>query len=472
MSWLIPNEKPQYRYTKTRFIDREFGVEYTKFENEQMRHFSEERKKSVVEVTGYVSWVDARQFLLLPTKTVNSIYFICEVSEGIEFPDNNQYVSCKGTWRYSLQSKKSAFGYPILVVEEIQKSQPDFGMIKPDITHKDFVEILFERWINVDEKTQNLIAQTLVSSPTMQDRAGGLTLSLFNLAKERTTDIFRADMKRFIPLEIRRDKPLVFNVRELGIKHALPSFGWSDYASNFNSIPSEINNKLSRIPISNDEYSISLFSDNNAPHDFNSEGLTKSDYPIILEEHLERKSGSYYTDPEIFKFFISAHMSFPSVSKEIYQQSIEYSRKEILKKISNDEILAKYSGGNQLLDLGMHGRPTSILNLATSYCRSDFTDSLSLDHIKNTTELYLDNISYVTDVWKELLPDKIDPLSSLSNSERRVLAFLIENGPSSIDDGTSKMKTSREEFSRIMVSLYNKHVIYEFDETKYASIQN
>ncbi|MDE2589942.1 MAG: hypothetical protein KGL95_09805, partial [Patescibacteria group bacterium] len=344
MSWLASYEKPQYRYTKTRFIDREFGVEYTKFENEQMRHFMEERKKTVVEITGYVSWIKGNRFLLLPTKTVSNVYFICEMSMGVDFPDNNQYVSCKGSWKYSLQSKTTTFGYQILVVEEIQKSKPDFGMIKPDITHKDFVKILFDRWINIDEKTQNLIAQTLISSPTMPDRAGGLTLSLFNLTKEKLTNVFREDIRRFLPSEIRRNKPFLFDVRELGTKHTLPSFGWSEHISNFVNISSEINTKLNRTPISNDEYSISLLSDDHAPHDFSSEGLSKSDYPIILEEHLERKLGSYYTDPEIFKFFISAHMLFPSVSKEIYRQSLEYSRKEIMKKISDDEILTKYSG--------------------------------------------------------------------------------------------------------------------------------
>src|SRR5690242_1837367 len=99
MSWFIPGIIPKYRYTKTRFLDREFGVEYTHFENEQIRKFDEARKKSIVEITGYVSWIDQKRFLLTPAKTTASLYFICEINEGIEYPSDNQYVYCKGTWK-------------------------------------------------------------------------------------------------------------------------------------------------------------------------------------------------------------------------------------------------------------------------------------------------------------------------------------------------------------------------------------
>lgn len=474
MSLLIPHEKPQYRYTKSRFIDREFGVEFTKFENEQMRHFMEERKKPIVEITGYVSWLDdGHRFLLLPTKTVSNVYFICEVSTGVDFPDNNQYVSCKGLWKYSLQSKKTAFGYQILVVEEIQKSNPDFGIIQPDITYKDFVEILFERWSNVDENTQSLIAQSLVSSPTNFERAGGFTLSYFSLAKERSAILFASDLQRFVPSELLKNKPLPIDVRELGLKSHLPSFGWEGVGLNDNfdkSAENQFITKLNRVPISKDEYSISFFSSKSAPADFNSTSLGKSDYPVIFEEHSERKHRSYYTSPEIYKFMIATHMSSPEVNVDVYRKGQEISRDALLKKIKTDETLSKFSGNDKLLDLGVRGRPLSIINLAISYGRSDLANSITIERINDTSQLYLNNLEHITDAWNDLIVDKITPLASLNNDERRVLALLIDNGPSSIVEGATKLKMSIDEFSRIISSLHKKNTIYEYDAQRYASV--
>lgn len=471
MSWLIPHELPKYQYTKTSFLDREFGIEYTKFENKQFHDFAEASKKELVEITGYVSWLDQNQFLLLPAKTTGSIYFICQIEEGVEYPSHNQFISCKGTWKYVLQSKKSPLAYKVLNIEDIQPASPDFGIIKPDITTSDFTDILFERWTNVDENTQSLISQSLVSSPTNYERAGGFTLSFFNLAKERLANMFTSDLRRFIPTEILKNKPLSFNVQELGIKHSLPSFGWSEITANFdNMTKNEFHTKLDRIPISKDEYSISLLSERSAPADFNSEVLGKSDYPIMFEEHAERKHRMYHTSSEVYKFLIAIHMFDPEIKPDLYKKSLEYSREELLKKIKTDEILGKIAGNNQLLDLGVRGRPLSILNLALSYGRGDLNNSISLDNVKNTTKLYMDNIGHITDVWDDLMVDTITPLSSLNNDERRVLAFLIDKGPSTILECTNNFKTKYEESSRIIVSLYNKHVIYQHDADRYASV--
>ncbi|MGI0072744.1 MAG: hypothetical protein ACREA3_02895 [Nitrosotalea sp.] len=471
MSWLIPNDVPKYRYTKTRFLDREFGVEYTSFENKQIRDFAEARRKSEVEIAGYVSWLDQNHFLLLPAKTTSSVYFICQIEEGIEYPSHNQYITCKGTWKNVLHSKDSALAYKVLSIDDIQPANPDFGIIKPDINTNDFIDLLFERWTNVDEDTQSLIAQSLVSSPTSNERVGGFTLSFFNLAKERLANMFAADLRRFIPAEILKNKPLPVEVRELNLKHNLPSFGWSEITENFDNITeNEYHTKLDRIPISKDEYSISLLSERSAPADFNSNVLGKSDYPIMFEEHAERKHRMYHTSPEVYKFLIAVHMCNPEIKPDLYKKSLEYSREELLRKIRTDEILNKLSGSNQLLDLGIRGRPLSILNLAVSYERGDLNNLISLDRVKDSTKLYLNNINHITDVWQDLIVDKITPLSSLSNDERRVLAFLIDKGPSTILDGINNFKMKYDEFSRIIVSLYNKHAIYQYDEERYASV--
>lgn len=471
MSWLISPDLPKYRYARTRYLDREFGVEYTSFENKQMHDFAEAKKKQQVEISGYVSWLDQNRFLLLPAKTTASVYLICQISDGIEYPANNQYVSCKGTWKYALQSEGSALAYKVLSIEDIQPSSPDFGVIKPDITTNDFQGLLFERWTNVDENTQSLIAQSLVSSPTDSERAGGFTLSFFSLAKERLANMFVTDIRRFIPSEILRNKPLSFEVKEFGLRHSLPSFGWSEIVANFDSMTQkEYDTKLDRVPVSKDEYSISLLSEESAPANFNSEVLGRSDYPIMFEEHAERKHRMYHTSPEVYKFLMAVHMFDPEIKPDLYRKSLEYSRGELLKKIRTDELLSRISGSNQLLDLGIRGRPLSILNLAVSYGRSGLDNLVSLDQVRSTTRLYLDNLGHITDVWDDLAVDKLSPLSSLNNDERRVLAVLIDKGPSTIMECADSLKIKYDDIAKTMVLLYRKHAIYQYDQDRYASV--
>lgn len=472
MSWFVPPPVSKFVPSKrATLVDRMFEAQYTKFEFQQIREFSLSRKKAEVEISGYVSWYDKQYFILLPAKTTSSKYIICKLSEGLQYPANNQYVTCKGKWQYELESRKSRFGYNVLMVENMIPTKPEIDALKPDISQKDFEQIVFENWINIDETSQNFIAQGLVSSPTTLTRAGGLTLSLFRLPAQRSlSDLLKSDLRRSIPPEIYQDRPSFFEIREFGIQHKMPSYGWSEIMGDFDAIPKNFNFKLSRIPTTNEEYSISLFSQKSMPDDLNSQALVKSDYPIVLDELIERRKNISDPDPEIYKYLISVHMSSPTVSTKTFKETMDYSREELKNFAEVNEFLSKYMGRNAFLDLSVNGKPLSVMNFALSRTRSSMSNSVSLEDVKHATSDYKKNLEHVIDVWEgELLSSKIPRSASLNFDERRVLKFLIEKGPNTITEIAVNLKITSYECEKIMRSLDLKKIIYMHDSERYGT---
>lgn len=471
MSLFIPPQKSKLKHMRARYVDRLFGIEYTRFENQQIQEFDKARKSTLVEITGFVSWLDNTKFLLLPTRTTNSLYFICKVQDGLQLPDNNQYVSINGKWQHSVESKNHSI-YKILIAESIQSVKPDFGIVNPDISQKDFEQNLFDGWINIDPIIQNLIAQSYVSSPTTPKRVGGLTLSLFNPPrKQRLVNLLHSDLKRLIPAELYGNKPAVFDVYELGLKHTLPPFNWSEKVADIDEPSNTISPLLERIPCTTEEYSISLLSQGSVPRSFESIGFVKSDYPIILEDHIERRSNSYYTGPEVTKFLIAAQMNSPTISQDVVEKSIEHSRMELKKLVETKETLTKMIGHNQFLDLGIDGKPLSILNLAVSRGRSIIGKSITFDDNKKTTTDFVKNLEHVSHIWfDELAIGKIHPLSTLGYDEQRVLAFLHNNGPHTILEVSTNLKMDYDDCFKNLKSLLYKHAIFEHSDGKYDAV--
>jgi hypothetical protein len=470
MSWLISSPEPKYLHSRARLVDRLFGIEYTKFEMRQIQEFDAARKKQEVDLTGFVSWIDKKQFLFLPTRTTNCIYIICQTREGVNFPSNNQYVTIKGKIQPTLD-KKSHSIYKTLIAETITPTKEDFGKIDPDISQKDFEQTLFDGWINIDPITQNLIAQNYVSSPTTSERAGGITLSLFNPPRnQRVVNSLHADIRRLIPPEIYGTRDPVFDVHELDRKHSLPSFNWSERIDDVDN-PSSILPLLERMPHAHEEYSISLLSRGSAPRSLDSIGIVKSDYPIVLEDHMERKRNSSYTSPEITKFLIAAQMNSPSVEPDFMEKSIQYARDEIEKLAREREDLAMTLGHNQFLDLGINGKPLSIVNLAISRVRSLIDHTMVLEDTKKTTDDYLDNLKHVSHVWfDELAISKIHPLATLGSEEHRILALLHNKGPHSIQDTSNTLKLDYHDCAKVFRSLLYKHAIFEHSDGKYDAV--
>lgn len=473
MSWLVTPPQSDYKpSTRASLVDRIFGTDYTKFELQQIEQFKLVKKIPTFEISGYVSWLDKQRFLLLPTKTVAATYIVCKIQEGTQYPPNNQYVLCKGKWKRELEPANKAFGFDVLNVENIESIRPDFGIIRPDISRNDFEELLLEGWSNIGETVRNLISQSLVSSPTTITRAGGLTISIFRLpVQRRLMDLLISDLKRALPIEMYSTEPKLFSIKELGIKHKMPPYGWSQIISKFNEINSTVSSKLERSYQTDHEYSISLLSPQTSPDDLNSRPIVKSDYPVVFEELIERKRHSYIPDPEVYKYLLAVQMVSPSVPLEVYKESISYAQKELKDLTELNESLSYHMANGQFLDVGLNGKPLSILNFAISRARSTTSNTIRIDDARNATDDYLENLEHVIHVWEnDLLMGKISQLATLGFDERKFLKFLIDEGPSTPTEIANGLNISIEECMRLLRSLDYKKAIYMHDEERYGAV--
>ena len=344
--------------------------------------FADARRQDRVEISGYVVWSIPPYFLLIPTTTTPNGSIICKVENELSYPDMNQYSTVRGKWQHDIIKNKPV---QVLLITDIERTKEDFGKIKPDISTKDFLGILFDKWRNIRSTTKALIAQEFVSSPTTNtERTGGFTLTLASYSKSQALSMFLKDLNRFIPNDFTKNKSLSFKIPEIGVTANLPKFGWDDNIANVENIPKNMDTKLDRIPKNMDECSITLLQKTMGPLNFDARGLIKSDYPIVLEEHVERTRVSYDVDPEIYKFILTTRMLSPTVSLDVFNKGIEKNRKELSKISDTYEAFSQRMGNEQFLDLGHRGKPLSIHNLALSFGRSNSLDTISSDSIEKS----------------------------------------------------------------------------------------
>ncbi len=372
--WLIKptrvqgREKTKRIAARGRWIERVFGFEYTPFEMHQIEEFNRAKNAKLVEISGFVSWIDRTKFLLLPTKTTNSIYFICKVTDGLDFPANHQYVYCKGRWKYDLAGQSA---YKILVAENIASDEPDHSQFISDIKSSDFQGNLFENWSNIDSIQPDFLIRYFVSSPSLPNRVGGITVSLFSPPRElKIIRFLYNDLVMFIAPELLGSKKMIFDVPELKKSHRLLPFQWSEKTLDFEKITKNTEGFLSRKPDQGTvEQSIALLSKKHKPENFESLGLVNSDYPITVEEHAgrRRRNISPHTDLRMTQFLVAAHMNSPSIDLKTQDESLVYVRNEIQKFAdTKKDLISQLLGPNKMLNLDFNGKPASILNLAIS----------------------------------------------------------------------------------------------------------
>lgn len=254
-----------------RFLEREFGIEYTSYERKRLNDVYNAITARSKELSGYVVWLNRRKaFLIVPTLTSPQPKVFCEIPDWIEFdiPPNNAFITVKGSWQYrpKISADRNIVASKIFSVEKYEQTKPDIDSFKPDITYDDFREILFESLQNVDYYLQDLIAHSFVSSPKTINRLGGLTLSFYNESKGTSRHMLR-HLRRYLPKELSLQHNYPLSVEEIGHSIRIDPFPWLYKQYNADAdLTRDAMNLLKRpqdMPI--EEITISLRSDNAAP---------------------------------------------------------------------------------------------------------------------------------------------------------------------------------------------------------------
>ena len=470
-------QKQRYRHSRVRFFEREHGTEFLRFEMGQMRRFAAaKRARGKAELDGYVAWIRPPHFVLFPAPTAHGIHVVCRAGRGVPYPDMNRFSTVRGRMGPSVLPDGRVG--PVLQADDIGAADPGFGQIVPEISHGEFVGLLFEKWRNVAEATQQLVAHTLTSSPGLPGRrTGGFTVTIDALSKRTILDALVGDLRRFVPPEARSGRPRELCLPEMGpagsaVPARLPGLGWGSSAAPLERIPEAVDARLDRAPRAGgaSEHSITLLKKADGPLPLARRGVRMSDYPAVLEEHVERRSGSYDTSPEVFKFLLAARMHRPAVGAAALGASIEKYRGMIAGFIEGREYLSAAAGGGQFLDLGIGGRPLSIYNVAASMARSRAADCVSDGDLERAGGMYMDNLKSVFDVIHDGAYDKFSARDPVRYDERRMFAFLDDRPSSSAADASAALGMDAGEAAALIDSLHRKGLLYEPAAGRYSAV--
>ena len=464
-------EKQRYQHSRVRFFEREHGTEFLRFEMDQMRRFAAAKKaRGDAELDGYVAWMRPPYFVLLPTPTTSSIYMVCRAADGVPYPDMNAFSTVRG--RIGPAVLPGGRADHVLQAEEIAGARPGFGEITPEIPQKEFVGLLFEKWRNVAETTQQLVAHTLTSSPDMPGRrTGGFTVTIDALSKSAILSTLAADLRRFVPAEVRAGRRLAVSLPEMGSAGSaaatarLPPLEWGSSTAQLESMPAAVAARLDRTRSGGEsaaaEHSITLLKKAGGPLPLGHRGVRMSDYPAVLEEHVERRSHSYDASPEVFKFLLAARMHRPAVSAAVLDSSVKGYRAMIERFIDGHEYLSAAAGSGQFLDMGFGGRPLSVYSVAASIARSRAAGGVSAGDLERAGTMYIDNLKEVFDVIHDGAYDKFSARAPIKYDERRVFVYLDEHPGSSVSDVSAAVQLDPDEAGRLIDSLHKKGLLYE-----------
>lgn len=452
-----------------RYFEREFGIEFTPYE---LRRKDDIRKALInksKEVSGYVRWLPAPNgFLIMPTTTTADPHIACVIEpwSGINRPPERSFINAKGKWSYWARGYSDSTSQRFIVTS-FEEMKPDLGEMKPDLRYHDFKEILFEGIFNVDAATQDFIAHSFVSSPTSLGRIGGLSLSLYNeYDRHKKAGILQRYLLGFLPKEVLVSESYEISVEGLQ-RLELDPFGWSYKSLDIESLVPRQTSELLARPVDqaalSQEISISLFSKDRKPKSLRDPAAALSDAPIVVERDVEKGRGVFEPDPKVFQFMVATHVVQTALPDVTYKKSLKYIDQELEKLMSEYPLLLKESGRGMLLDLNIHGKPRSLLHLGLSDGRSSLQQEVTLDAVEKAVKLFIDNLENAMVAWEDIHPtDKDFNLAGIAPEARKIIGFIIRNGPSSRITILEYCRNDMSEsvFDRTWSSIYNGGLIY------------
>lgn len=195
-----------------------------------------------------------------------------------------------------------------------------------------------------------------------------------------------------------------------------------------------------------------------------------SDVPIVANKNIESSREFFDPSPEIFKFMIATHMVPITISKQVYNDALDYVQERI-SLLTNNSTFQNELGKGGILDMNIHGKPLSLLHIALSKGRSNVQQELNEDTVKKAMRLFEKNMSDTLAKWSLTFPEQgKQDLSWAAFEQKLMIGYIRENGPSKPEQvfGALCNEMSRDTFVRMWKELYDKGAIYEKETDTFA----
>ena len=434
--------------------ERSWQHEYAKGELRMIQEFQRALNVgSIVEIDGFVTRIGGRKILLRPTPASVDINVICEVSGHTSIPTDYDFIRIRGYRKFV----KGASNYRLsnqVIVEEFDSPKLPRGYLKPDISLRDAADLLVYDYVDFREPLKTCLLLSIVSSPRDRFRLGGLTTSIMPTRPEMfdSLPLLFGDIRKALPMDITSNKNVDIKVPGVGpIK--LSPFSWSIYdtttreSSNRNRIRMVSRAGASFLP---NELTIGISGETVAPESLEELWIRKSDFPIIIDDPLERRAQSKEVSLDLAKFAIITHMNTPAISTIIGNDLFKMV-KNPLGKIKREYDPLGYGG---LVDMDVqYGSPRNILHIAWSIARIDGSDDVGLGHLHEATDKYKEALVSTFNAWDDrdivFAHQSVNVrLGKISSSSRKIYSFIMDNPNASRPE-------IRENFPKLSESMFN-----------------
>jgi hypothetical protein len=352
---------------------RQYGTEFTQWESQLLREFSERVSRQHYRYRGFVHHTrDKSMVLLTPSQWLLEGEYIF-FREDQTIPSDGAYVEVVGNRITAPQTLRSEFTTRAFTAESCESLSVDFlADIRPPSNLKDISNLLFEH-VGMAEASKRVFARLFVSSPPYEESIGGLTTGIQAIASQTKVKRLLSFIRNVLPPAMRGRPSAYRTIR--GIRVKAPKLIRFDIGSYSKKRIEQLCVKR-KDPSGFREVSMGTLTE--------SQTASLPDVPIALASEdfwVETGNPSELRLP-ILKSAITFQLLTPEVSKRSIEAGTEHvlSRLEMLRDSFGLEERSLARG--KLLDADALGRPLSTLRLARSTARAYWKNKVTAKDLK------------------------------------------------------------------------------------------
>ncbi len=352
---------------------RQYGTEFTEWESQRLREFSERISRKHYRYRGFVHHTrDNSLVLLTPSQWILEGEYIF-FREDQTIPPDGAYVEVIGNRITVPQTLRSETTTRAFTAESCESLSVDFlADIRPSSNLSDISNLLFEH-VGMAEASKRVFARLFVSSPPYEESIGGLTTGIQAIASQTKVKRLLSFIRNVLPPAMRGRPTAYRSIR--GIRVKAPKLIRFDIGSYSKKRIEQLCVKR-KDPSGYREVSMGTLTE--------TQTASLPDVPIALASEdfwVETGNPSELRLP-ILKSAITFQLLTPEVSKRSIDAGTEHvlSRLETLRDSFGleEESLAR----GELLDADALGRPLSTLRLARSTARAYWKNKVTAKDLK------------------------------------------------------------------------------------------
>jgi len=352
---------------------RQYGTEFTEWESQRLREFSERISRKHYRYRGFVHHTrDNSLVLLTPSQWILEGEYIF-FREDQTIPPDGAYVEVIGNRITVPQTLRSETTTRAFTAESCESLSVDFlADIRPSSNLSDISNLLFEH-VGMAEASKRVFARLFVSSPPYEESIGGLTTGIQAIASQTKVKRLLSFIRNVLPPAMRGRPTAYRSIR--GIRVKAPKLIRFDIGSYSKKRIEQLCVKR-KDPSGFREVSMGTLTE--------TQTASLPDVPIALASEdfwVETGNPSELRLP-ILKSAITFQLLTPEVSKRSIDAGTEHvlSRLETLRDSFGleEESLAR----GELLDADALGRPLSTLRLARSTARAYWKNKVTAKDLK------------------------------------------------------------------------------------------